>query len=233
MTADIALTVFAIVANLLFFLIFAKRDAENVIEAIKDIFLFAFDTLLVVFIFWEDAIGLVIGNSIFIAFYCVYLLNHYSNNCKSVDNVPKNNNDIFESYSDTIIDTGKYVINKISSSGKYEVDSSYFDFYVSLPKCILIKIYNYVILTINNDRIVCVPGDKKLAMINDKNKYLIAACSAEYTDESLYSGNFREFLESFIGEEANTSLYRISEYTNLDNSCYCFCCKVQPFINIP
>lgn len=99
-----------------------------------------------------------------------------------------------------------------------ELTSLFFDFDVELPEKELLSVYAEIVDTINGD-VVLRLENVKTGEENNIDKVwgaqldLIPEGRYEYT----YSGNYKDFLESFNDQEEKTGLYRVMDIEKNDN----------------
>ena len=96
-----------------------------------------------------------------------------------------------------------------------ELCGAFFDFEVSATKAELIIAYAELLETINLDAVVRLRDVTEMTSICDQGAttYVSGFECCEY-DESMsevYTGNMRDFLESFDGQETKTGWYRLSD----------------------
>ena len=103
-----------------------------------------------------------------------------------------------------------------------ELCGEFFDFGVSAPKSELIRAYAELLDTINSDTVVRLRDATEMPSIYDRGATTsVSGWEHEGSDESMseiYTGNMRDFLESFNGQETKTGWYRLSDYYEDDVS---------------
>ena len=107
---------------------------------------------------------------------------------------------------------------------KEKMNSDLFDFQVRLSKCLLLETYAEILHVIEPDSMVVQLSNVKIIK-NDYEK-LIAGDRIEpgflAVGDEVFEGNYKNFMFSLVGKEAETGIYRISSpvfevkcYTNV------------------
>ena len=94
---------------------------------------------------------------------------------------------------------------------KEKMNSDLFDFQVRLPKCLLLETYAEILHVIEPDSMVVQLSNVKIIK-NDYEK-LIAGDRIEpgflAVGDEVFEGNYKDFMFSLVGKEAETGIYRI------------------------
>lgn len=102
-----------------------------------------------------------------------------------------------------------------------ELCGAFFDFEVSAPKSELIRAYAELQDTINGDTVIRLRDATEVPSIYDRGATTtVSGFEYEGEDESMseiYTGNMKNFLESFNGQEEKTGWYRLSDYSDSYN----------------
>ena len=95
---------------------------------------------------------------------------------------------------------------------KEKMNSDLFDFQVRLSKCLLLETYAEILHVIEPDSMVVQLSNVKIIK-NDYEK-LIAGDRIEpgflAVGDEVFEGNYKNFMFSLVGKEAETGIYRIS-----------------------
>ena len=107
-----------------------------------------------------------------------------------------------------------------------ELCGEFFNFEVSAPKSELLRAYAELMETINLDAVVCLRDATEMPDIRDRGATTHVSGWQRKEDDSMsetYTGNMKEFLESFNGQEEKTGWYRLSDYYEDDANDSVFC----------
>jgi hypothetical protein len=102
-----------------------------------------------------------------------------------------------------------------------ELCGAFFDFEVRAPKSELIRAYAELQDTINGDTVIRLRDATEMPSIYDRGATTaVSGFEYECEDESMseiYTGNMKNFLESFNGQEEKTGWYHLSDYSDSYN----------------
>ena len=102
---------------------------------------------------------------------------------------------------------------------KEKMNSDLFDFQVRLSKCLLLETYAEILHVIEPDSMVVQLSNVKIIK-NDYEK-LIAGDRIEpgflAVGDEVFEGNYKNFMFSLVGKEAETGIYRISSLVFEEN----------------
>lgn len=134
-----------------------------------------------------------------------------------------------QKWSDKMLTTWEDIYRKVYKDYLHddvELSGTFFDFEVSAPKSELIRAYAELMETINCDTVIRLRDAIAVPSIRG-SETTVSGFTWEGTDDSMsevYTGNMKDFLESFNCQEEKTGWYRLSDYheddENIPVTCY-------------
>lgn len=127
-------------------------------------------------------------------------------------------------WSDKMLTTWEDIYRKVYKDYLHddvELSGEFFDFEVSATKSELITAYAELLETINCDTVVRLRDASEMPAIYDRGATtFVSGFEWDEPDKSMseiYTGNMKDFLESFNGQENKTGWYRLSDYSEEHN----------------